>query len=133
FLVVPVAVGADEAGDLRSVEVLGEVRGHVAPVLFAIHGAVDSDLLLEVDPLRGRLLLEGAAPSFRQLSLGGFRPRTLKVFGLRERTDARRQEPGRPATPTFLAAADRIRSFPRARPRRRNSRPSEADSTDAFR
>src|SRR2546430_14462472 len=133
FLVVPVAVGADEAGDLRSVEVLGEVRGHVAPVLFAIHGDVDSDLLLEVDPLRGRLLLEGPEPSFRQLSLGGFRPRTLKVFGLRERTDARRQETGHAATPTFLAAADRIRSFSRARSRGRNSRPFEGDRKDALR
>src|SRR5207245_2048506 len=58
---------------------------------------------------------------------------TLKVFGLRERTDARRQETGHAATPTFLAAADRIRSFSRARSRGRNSRPLEGDRNDAFR
>src|SRR5207249_2995649 len=116
-LVVPVAVRADEAGDLRSVDVLGEVRGHVASVLLAVHGDVDPDLLLEVDPLRGRLLLEGPKAFFRQLALGRLRPRSQKVFGLRERTDARRQETAHAATPTFLAAADRIRSFSRSRSR----------------
>src|SRR5207249_1466712 len=105
FLVVPVAVGANQAGDLRSVDVLGEVRGHVASVLLAVHGDVDPDLLLEVDPLRGRLLLEGPKAFFRQLALGGLRPHPQKVFGLRERTDARRQETRHEATPTFLAAA----------------------------
>src|SRR5207244_1791062 len=125
FLVVPVAVGANQAGDLRSVDVLGEVRGHVASVLLAVHG--------DVDPLRGRLLLEGPKAFFRQLALGGLRPRPQKVFGLRERTDARRQETRHEATPTFLAAADTIRSFSRARPRGRNSRPFEGDRNDAFR
>src|SRR2546427_6293827 len=133
FLVVPVAVGANQAGDLRSVDVLGEVRGHVASVLLAVHGDVDPDLLLEVDPLRGRLLLEGPKAFFRQLALGGLRPRPQKVFGLRERTDARRQETRHEATPTLLAAADTIRSFSRARSRGRNSRPFEGDRNDAFR
>src|SRR3989442_2758625 len=133
LLVIPVAVGADEAGDLRSIDVLGEVRGHVAPVLFAVHGDVDSDLLLEVDPLRGRLLLEGPKAFLRQLALGGLRPRPQKVFGLRERTDARRQETRHEATPTFLAAADTIRSFSRARSRGRNSRPFDGDKKDALR
>src|SRR3989475_3868740 len=133
FLVVPIAVGADETGDLRSVDVLGEVRGHVAPVLFAVHGDVDSDFLLEVDPLRGRLLLKAPKALFRQLALGSLRPCPQKVFRLREWPGARSQETGHAAIPTFFAAADKIRSFSRARSRGRNSRPFEGDRNDDLR
>src|SRR5439155_10513992 len=68
-----------------------------------------------------------------KLALGRLRPGPCQVFGLRKRPDARRQETGHAATPTLRAAADKIRSFSRARARGRNSRPLEGERNDVFR
>src|SRR5437899_2855381 len=120
---------ADSLDQQRQLIEARRERGLVDLDDFRARGFEADRLLMEQSREREARVL----PRPGQLALGGFRPRTLKVFGLRERTDARRQETGHPATPTFLAAADRIRSFSRARSRGRNSRPFEGDRNDAFR
>jgi len=55
LVIIAVAVGADEAAELHTGEVLGEVGDHVAALHLAVDQDVDADVFLELDDLARRL------------------------------------------------------------------------------
>ena len=101
LLVVPVSVRPNEARDLGPVDVLREVRRHVAPILLAVDEDVDPDLFLESDPFGGRFLLQRPQTVRGELSLRRLGAGAREVLRFREGSHAGRQEGVQAPTPAF--------------------------------
>src|SRR5207302_11002193 len=87
LVVVAVAGRGDEPAVPESLEALGEVRDHVAAVHLAVDQDVETELLLQADPLRGRLALEVGELARAELPAGVLVAGLREVVGLAERPD----------------------------------------------
>src|SRR6266545_1905719 len=126
--VEPVPVGPDQPALGEPLELLGEERHHVAPVLLAVHDDVDPDLVLEPDPVLGDLALEGLEVLPRDPPPGEVRPRRQDLRRLRQRPHLGGPQPLhlRHDTASFTSASRR--SFRSAASLGRNSSPHDGAS-----